>query len=305
MKHRLLALSSPLAGLFLSVLLAACSDGARPDASSAPATAPARQATAIARGKIDVPGGLLSLGAPSDGLVTAVAVKEGDTVRKGQALLQLSSDSAQLEIDLAKAQLQQALAEQKAREQRLPGLKALAARLAEAARAGASDHMRADEALQNQQQAESSVLMAKADVAIQKRKLAIAEHQLRLRSLPSPVDASVVQVTVQVGQMVKADQDAPLLMLLPSRPLIVRAELNESFVSRIKPGMRADVTLESDPRAAALPARLVRISQVYGASKLNDGSEPRINLRVVECFLEFEQVQTLRIGQNVRVTFHD
>ncbi len=312
MTNRHTAITAPLAGLVLSLLLAACSDAGKSTDALAQAAgvaasqaSPAGQPVAIARGKIDIQGGLLDVAVPADGIVAGVAVKEGDKVRKGQPLVQLSSDAAQLEVELARVELQRAQAEQKTQEIRLPVLKELASRLAEAARAGASDRLRADEALQNQQQVESAVVMARAGVAIQKQKLALAEHQLKLRSVLAPVDGSVVHLDVQPGQTVRADQPGALLVLLPDRPLIVRAELNESFVARIKPGMRADVAVESDPRAAALPARLSRISQVYGASKLNDGTEPRTNVRVVECFLEFEQVQTLRIGQNVRVSFHD
>jgi multidrug efflux pump subunit AcrA (membrane-fusion protein) len=309
MTYRQHAITAPLAGLVLSLLLAACSDGSKPTSAveqGAAATASStRDAVAIARGKIDVQGGLLELAVPADGVVASVAVKEGDSVKKGQQLVHLSSDAAQLDVELAKAELQRAQAEQKTQEIRLPVLKEQALRLAEAARAGASDRLRADEALQSQQQVESAVVLARADVAIQKQKLAVAQHQLGLRNVSAPVDGSIVRLNVQPGQRVRADQSGALLVLLPNRPLIVRAELNESFASRIKLGMRADVVMESDPRAAALPARLVRISQVYGASKLNDGTEPRTNVRVIECFLEFEQVQTLRIGQNVRVSFHD
>ena len=309
MTYRQTAITAPLAGLVLSLLLAACSDGGKPTpAAEQGAGAPSstvREAVAIARGKIDVQGGLLDVAVPADGIVASVSVKEGDKVKKGQPLLHLTSDAAQLDVELAKAELQRAQAEQKTQEMRLPVLKEQALRLDEAARAGASDRLRADEALQSQQQVESAVVLARADIAIQKQKLALAQHQLALRNVLAPVDGSVVHLNAQPGQRVRSDQPAPLLVLLPNRPLIVRAELNESFASRIKPGMRADVVMESDPRAPALAARLTRISQVYGASKLNDGTEPRTNVRVVECFLEFEQVQSLRIGQNVRVSFHD
>ena len=106
----------------------------------------------------------------------------------------------------------------------------------------------------------------------------------------------------------------PLLTLLPARALRLRAEVNEAFIGRIKLGMRARIRLDGDAldaatgaRAdAALPAaRVVRVSPLFGASRLDDEAAARGSVRVVDCFLEFDRPPPLRIGQTLRVEFHD
>ena len=97
-------------------------------------------------------------------------------------------------------------------------------------------------------------------------------------------------------------------MLLPKRPFIVRAEVNESFVTAIREGMKALVTVDADGSAARqeFPAATVlRISPVYGAAKLQDDAQ-RGPVRVVECVLAFDQPPAnVKVGQNVRVSFHE
>ncbi|MPM27966.1 hypothetical protein SDC9_74483 [bioreactor metagenome] len=58
--------------------------------------------------------------------------------------------------------------------------------------------------------------------------------------------------------------------------------------------------------AIALPdAKVVRISPVYGAAHLQDDAQ-RGPVRVIECVLAFDQPPThARVGQNVRVSFHE
>lgn len=275
-------------------------------ASSGPnAAASSAQVVAIARGKVDIDGGLLDIAAMADGQVTQVAVRPGDMVKRGQLLVQLSEQSAQLDLALADAELQRATAVAQSEAARVPAARDLARRLASAAAMGATDRQRADDAAATVQQLESAVTVARADAGIQKQKRAQAAWALSQRTIHAPQTGQVAAVGTQPGAWVRAGQAAPLLVIVPDRPLIVRAELNESYAARVKPGTRADVTLESNGRQQALPARLVRIAQTYGASQLYDDTQPRAAVRVIECVLEFDQPPALRIGQTVRVNFHE
>ncbi|MEW6382468.1 MAG: biotin/lipoyl-binding protein, partial [Pseudomonadota bacterium] len=93
--------------LSAALLLGACSREA-PTAASAPSgkegTAAAGK-VAVARGIIDVEGGLIALAPPVDGSITAAPVKEGATVKKGQLLLSLDGALLQQEVAMASADL--------------------------------------------------------------------------------------------------------------------------------------------------------------------------------------------------------
>jgi hypothetical protein len=89
--------------------------------------------------------------------------------------------------------------------------------------------------------------------------------------------------------------------LLPDRPRIVRAELNEAYVDRIKPGMQAEVVRDTD-QGKTWPARVLRIGEVFGPSRLTDDPVERAGAHDVECVLALDGAD-LRIGQRVLVRF--
>lgn len=298
------------ATLAAPLLLGGCFDRGAPGFSQARAQAPASAAgprdVAVARGKVEVQGGLLDVAAPQDGLVDVVTVAEGAVVKRGQVLVRLSADGAANDVGLAQAELDLVRAREKAAASRLPAARKLARRLAEAAQAGATDQQRADEALQAQHDLETGLTVAKAEVGVAQQKLKQVQHLASRRTVAAAQDGTVVRLYAQPGLRVSA-QGKPLLVLMPARPLVVRAELNERFVSAVKTGMKARVSVDTDGAQgrADLPAHVVRISPLYGASRLDDETALRTNVRVVDCYLEFDRAPELRVGQDVRVNFHE
>ena len=305
------------ATLLTALLLAACGGNDTP-AASAPAQAqvPAGpRSIAIARGKVEVQGGLIELAAPADGLVESVAVNEGDTVRKGQPLLRLEADTARADATVFEAELKAAQARQQPQSVRLPAARQYAARLAEAAAAGGIDRQRADDAQQAAREIEAAAAVAGADVQVAAGKLAQSRALLSRLVLTAPVDATVVRLSVHAGTRVDAQSGHTLLVLLPNKPLLVRAELNESFASAVRTGMVAEVTLDSTAGAATPPrqAKVVRMAPLVGPTRLEDDGAARAGQRVVDCFLVFEPMPAAgangsvawRVGRNVRVNFHE
>lgn len=285
--------------------LAACSRPA--DAPTAESAKPVAAYLAVARGKIDIEGGLLALSMPREGNLASVDVHEGDHVKRGQLLATLDNTPATLAVDAAKAQMEQAQAQLKLLSIKQQAMKLRAQRLAAAARAGAGDGQSADDATEAAAQlgAEQLADRAAADMAAQK--LAEARYELRQRSLYAPFDADVVRVAAQPGASVSPASGA-LFTLLPRKPRIVRAELNDSFAGVVVPGMQAEVTAESGGDGQQWAAHVVRIGEVYGPATLDNDPQVRANARTVECVLAFDQsdakpVQDLRIGQRVMIRF--
>ena len=313
--HRVTAQASAALLALLCLGLAGCSrsDGDAASAArgrahivgAAMAATQAQAPLAVARGKIDVEGGLLSLNVATAGQIEQVAVHEGQAVQKGQLLLRLASDAAQ--ADLAVAQSEQQLAETRARLKaaRLAPLKQTLGRWQTAARDGAADLQKVDEAAQALRDAQAESDMAAAEATVAKRKLQQLQVLQKRYELKAPAAGVVVRLQAHAGQQIAPETTA--LVVLPQAPMIVRAELNESFASVVKPGMRAAVVVDGDTsQGAALPsARLVRISPVYGTARLQDDTQ-RGPVRVVECVLQFDEAPAgVRVGQNVRVSFHE
>ncbi len=294
--------------LIAAALLGGCDDGRAVKAQAAPAdpASAASHVVAMARAVVEVPGGLTEVMAPQDGVVASVAVQEGETVRAGQVLLRLSAEQQQQDLALARADLQVAQARERAHQSRLPAAQRQAQRMAAAVRADVLDAQQAEAAQQSWQDLQADAAVAKAEVVVAQQRLAQVQAQSRRLVVTAAQAGTVVRLQVQPGMRVSMQGGHPLMVLLPARALRLRAEVNEAFAARIVPGMRASVRLDADAEGPPLPgAHVVRLAPMFGSSRLDDDASTRRNSRVVECFLEFDSPPTLRIGQSVRVEFHD
>ncbi len=288
----------PLALLLIGFSLVACSDRHKE------APVPTRSYAAIARGKVDVVGGLLSIMAPHDGIVQSVSVQVGTQVKSGQLLARLNSKAASAQVAIAQAEVKHAEAAENVLSTGLPELQRLAQRWAAAAAAGAAEKQKAEDARQASQQLAARIEEAKSEIALARCKLELAQVELQTLSLRAPQAGVIVRVTVQPGSSVSSQDRQALFVLRPERSLVVRAEVNESFIRRIRPGMTASVLLDADPQAPVIPAKVERLGQILVQAHLNTDQQEQMS-RVVECILQFQQPHDLLIGQNVLVKFHD
>ena len=299
-------------GLTLLSALALMLGGCSPSRDSAPlvsaATAQVRgnAAVAVARGKIDVEGGLLELAPAVSGVVQQLMVKEGQSVQKGQVLLRLVDDASRADLAVAESESQLAQTKLKTRQARLPALKTTLSRWQAAAKAGAADLQSVDEAAQALRDAQSEVDIAAAEAGVTRSKVEQLRALQQRHELRAPEAATVVRLSTHAGSTVQAASN--VLVLLPDRPLIVRAEVNESFISSLRTGMKAMVVSDGDGAAGKqeLPqATVERISPIYGTARLQDDTQ-RGPVRVVESVLVFAQPPAnAKVGQNVRVSFHE
>lgn len=274
-------------------------------AQAASAPAPRLQKVAVARGKIEVEGGLIDLAAASSGTVIQLSAHEGETVAAGTVLLRLDDGVGEQAAGVAAAEVRLARERVRAAEGRVPELRASAARYAQAAREGAAPRQQADGAQQRLADAQAEAAVAQAELAVAIQRLEMARAMQAQRVLKAPEAGTIVRLMTQRGAYVQAG--AAVLTLLPEQPLIVRAELNAAYVDAVKVGMQATVVpdMDGDDDSQRLPkARVIRISPMYGQGRLQEEAQ-RGPVRVVECVLAFEREPAARVGQNVRVIFHE
>ncbi|WP_417284752.1 HlyD family secretion protein [Comamonas sp.] len=298
--------SALLAMALTAVVIAGCGPSQKAASVTPSATGQAKSnaTVAIARGKIEVEGGLLDISPETGGVVGQLLIKEGQLVEKSQVLLRLKDDAARADLAVAESEWQLAQTRQKSRATRLPSLKQALTRWQAAAKQGAADLQSVDEAARALQEAQAELDIATAEVAVSQRKVEQLRALQKRHELRTPEAATVVRVTTHVGSTLQPG--VSVMSLLPNRPFIVRAEVNESFVSAIKEGMHASVVADGDGSNLQLPkATVQRISPIYGAARLQDDTQ-KGPVRIIECVLVFDQPPAnAKVGQNVRVSFHE
>lgn len=292
------------------LLLAAAAAGAVNADSRADHTQPAAPAApggqryaAVARGRVAVEGGLLSLKAPVAGTVTAVATQAGDDVKKGQTLARLDDQEASARVRIARAKLSQAKSATRLLEARLNVARANAGTLKQAAQAGAGSQHDANTAEQKVQTLKWQLAGDRAQGTIAAGRLAIARHRQAEHRITAPVAGQILSVNVQPGDRT-APHGGPAFRLLPDRPRIIRAELNQEYVDHVHPGMTAQVVLDNAEQTVVGQAKVTRIGEVFHKPRLENDPALNAGTRTVLCVLHFTQPTRLRIGQLVLVRIH-
>ncbi|MGH8112009.1 MAG: HlyD family secretion protein [Rhodanobacteraceae bacterium] len=289
----------------LALALGACSSGGN-DAASAAAPPATSQWLAVARGQVDVEGGLVLIGARADGVVESVTARQGDTVKKGEVLATLDPRAARIGVASAKAGVAQSKAQLAELRVALKQASQRAPRLAEAAKAGAATGEAAEQA--RDQVATLKAKQAAADAALDgaRQQLAAAELALDATSVRAPVAGTVVARHVAIGQTVSAASGQPLFELLPERPHIVRAQLDADAAGAIHAGMHAEVVPDSGG-GPVYQATVQWVGQVLQPASLTQDPLERALANDVDCTLTLalpkEGEAPLRIGQRVLVRF--
>ncbi len=147
------------------------------------------------------------------------------------------------------------------------------------------------------------VRAAEAKKAIARVAQKQAEKAVRDCVLLAPAAGTVLRVRASVGETVAPGTMQPPIEFRPDGPLVVRAEIEQEFLGRVKPGMKA--TIHDDVRADS-PTWIGTVSAIgqVVARRRSVLLEPgELNdVRTVECVITFEgDTESLLVGQRMRV----
>jgi multidrug resistance efflux pump len=217
------------------------------------------------------------------GILTAVNVRENDTVEKGQVVAELSNESQKAQVALARAELaaaREALKKLEAGERAQVIARAQADEAAKAAayekarrdadRAQSTagglsasdrdnyltqlklakadwDKAKADLALVQEGARAEDVAAARAQVAVAEAKLRAAEADLAKTRLTALTPGKVLQVFAEPGEMASPGSAQPVLLMADLSKRRVRAFVEELDVDRIAVGQAAFVTADGLP----------------------------------------------------------
>ncbi|MGG4442199.1 efflux RND transporter periplasmic adaptor subunit [Brevibacillus fortis] len=258
------------------------------------------QVETVATGTVVSDSGLTAKLAPSEevqvspkmgGKISALPVKLGQYVTKGQVLFKLdekdlvnSVKQAEAAYNVSKASLNQAgsssdqglvqaknslkqaetaLADAKVNQQRMQQLFSQGAISAQQMEQANSQLTTAQTSYDNAQQAvqsagqKTSVQVSEASVQQAQVSLQNAREQLANATVTSPINGYVSSVNGAVGQM--AGQQ-PVVVVVNTNPLLVKANLSEADITKVKVGTTVKVNVQSTGKT--IDAKVTAISPV-------------------------------------------
>ncbi|MBA6099409.1 MULTISPECIES: efflux RND transporter periplasmic adaptor subunit [Pseudomonas] len=185
----------------------------------------------------------VDVGAQASGQIHKLHVEVGDTVRKGQLLVEIDPstqqarlDAGRYSIDNLKAQLAEQRAQYQLAQQQLKRQRELAA-------AGATrdeDVQTADAQLKVTQ---ARIDMFQAQIRQAQANLRSDEAELGYTRIYAPMNGTVVAVDAREGQTLNAQQQTPLILRIAKlSPMTVWAQVSEADIGKVKPGMTAYFT---------------------------------------------------------------
>jgi HlyD family secretion protein len=283
------------AGLALAAV-AGC-QAAHKTASAPPAAAPY---AAVAEGKADVEGGIIQVASRTAGVVRAVTVLEGDTVKKGQVLARQEDDAPRLAVGTARATLAQAEAQLGVTQVQLVAAVRERARLASLE--GVVSRQQLDQAADAIDSARAALTAERAAIAVARTQLDEAGYRLEQTIVRAPADGVIVRRYANPGTGASTLNVTPMFDLEPAGARIVRAEVTETALPVVSLGQAVRILPEAD-QSRSYPGKVIRRAALFGARKLqSDDPAERTDERVVEVVVSADGAPFL-VGQRVLVKF--
>ena len=282
--------------LMAMLVMAGCSRGA--DVARVAKTAPAP--LAVAQGVVDAEAGLIRIRAARDGIVGQTLAEETDHVAAGQVLARLQDRQARLDLDVIAAQVADRQAQVELAAAKAAGSQRDADRLNRLAKADAEPRQDAERAATAAAIAHSEQRQAQAALREAQARRELGAYEVSAREIRAPVSGRLVRRTAAPGAFVSAATS--LFVLEPDGRRVIRAELDEAFAGKVRPGMRAVVTRQYQA-GASYSAQVLRVSDLLAGPSLPDEPTAKADTRVVTVVLALTGPQDLRLGERVLVRF--
>jgi RND family efflux transporter MFP subunit len=287
--------------LGLALGAAGCQRGGT-QAKAAALTPAAAPYTAIADGKADVEGGIIQVAARAPGVVSAVYVEEGDSVKKGQVLARQEEDAPKLAVQTAEATLAQAKAATALTDTQMAAAQREVTRLKPLAASRFVSSQSVDQAGDQVRNAGATLEAEHAAVGVAETQLAQAKFALEQTIIRAPIDGKIVRRYANPGVGASTLNVTAMFDLEPATRRIVRAEVSESAQPFVSVGQKVQLVAEAD-QSKSYPGQVLRIAPVFGQRKLqSDDPSQRTDDRVVEVVVSADGAPFL-IGQRVLVKF--
>ena len=215
--------------------------------------------TVTATGTVE-PTNQVTISSERSGTVASVLVDYNDTVKTGQTLARLDTETLNANLALEQATLAARQADvaqaQATVVEKEIGLK----RAGDLVARNVSSQQTLDAAKADSDRAKAALASAQANQKIAEANLSIAESNLAKAEIVSPISGVVLSRNVEPGQIVASSLSAPTLFTLAEDLSKMQLEvgIDEADMGTVKPGNSATFTVEAYP-GRSFPATIAQV----------------------------------------------
>ena len=277
MRKTLIALGI-LAAVALLVWIAATGGAQLPQVEVAKVERGTIADTALASGTL-VYAEQIQLRSEVTGRVAQVLVREGETVSKGQLLMQLDQDGFAADVEVSQAGVHAAELEVRSRAAVLFDLERQVARQGQLQKEGLVGLDGYQQLRSQMQIAEIAVRSAQAALVQAKAQRTLADDRLRRSEFRAPIGGLMVSIDIKPGETVIAGTvniiGSDLMVIADPSVLLAELRVDEADIARVALGQNVEVY------AAAYPNQALRGSVLdIGTSARQIGNKPGLAFRV-------------------------
>lgn len=262
------------------------------------------EVTVAATGLIEPSSENIHLGSHRAGVVEKVLVTTGDEVKEGQALFTLDTRELRAQIEVARATVEEASAQERVAAVELDRTRRnleFAKRLPDERAISVEERTQRELAVAA---AEARTTSAQVAVKAAQARVQVIETDLERSTVRAPLDSTVLQVKVRPGEYVGGAPGQDAWMVLGRLdPLHLRADVDEHEAWRIPPGATATACVRGNPEQK-VSLQFVRFEPLVIPKKsLTGDATERVDTRVLQIIYRLQNPApaSLFVGQQMDV----
>jgi membrane fusion protein, macrolide-specific efflux system len=191
----------------------------------------------------------VDVGAQVSGQLKALRVKLGDQVKKGQLLAEIDPTLSKATLDQNLASLESLEAQRRSSEANLRQAGEVVKRQQAMLKDDATPQQTVDEALTQRETAAATLASLAAQIKQARSLVATGRANLAYTQIVAPIDGEVVAIVTEEGQTVVAAQQVPVILKLANLDtMLVKAQVSEADVIRIRAGQKSYFTVLGDAK---------------------------------------------------------
>ncbi|MDV6069861.1 efflux RND transporter periplasmic adaptor subunit [Campylobacter jejuni] len=243
----------------------------------------------------------VDVGAQVSGQIIKLYVDVGTHVKQGDLIAQIDKDKQQNDLDITKAQLESAKANLESKKVALEIANKQYQREQKLYAAKASSLENLETQKNNYYTLKANVAELNAQVVQLEITLKNAQKDLGYTTITAPMDGVVINVAVDEGQTVNANQNTPTIVRIANLDeMEVRMEIAEADVSKIKVGTELDFSLLNNPQKT-YHAKIASIDPAD--TEVSDSSTSSSSSNAIYYYAKFyvaNKDDFLRIGMSIQ-----